>query len=330
MLEFRKDPIIGRWVIISTERGRKPDDFSETLDPGSHGICPFCPGYEDLTPSPVLTYTSNISNNWTLRVVPNKYPALQVEGDLHPRADGMYDKMNGVGAHEVVIETEKHDLMLADLPVESVRDVLQAYKTRILDLKNDKRFKYILVFKNRGAAAGASLLHSHSQLIALPIVPKRVLEELRGAAAYYQAKDRCVFCDIVNQELENQDRLIEESPEFVSIAPYAPRFPFETWILPKTHHQSFEDQDRSGLLDLAIILSNTLNRINTALDTPPYNFLIHNSPLRSEETLTFHWHIEIMPIVTRVAGFEWGTGFHINHTPPEEAAAFLRGVVFHK
>jgi UDPglucose--hexose-1-phosphate uridylyltransferase len=330
MLEFRKDPIIGRWVIISTERGRRPDDFPVDMDVRAHTICPFCPGNEHLTPSALLTVKNKATNQWSMRVVPNKYPALQVEGDLHPRADGIYDKMNGIGAHEVVIETDRHDSMLADLPLESIKNVLHAYKSRILDLKKDQRFKYILIFKNKGAAAGASLSHSHSQLIAMPIVPKRVTEELTGAEAYYKSKERCIFCDILDQELENQDRLIEETPTFASIAPYAPRFPFETWIMPKTHQYRYEDLNDAGLIDLSRILSNTLKRINCALDNPPYNFLIHNAPLRNGEELSFHWHIEIMPIVTRVAGFEWGTGFHINHTRPEEAAAFLREVKFQR
>lgn len=328
MLEFRKDPVIGRWVIISTERGLRPNDFSATTVATSESTCPFCAGREHLTtPEIYAVRPENTEPNtpgWSLRVIPNKFPALQIEGHLRQRADGIYDKMNGVGAHEVIVESNQHHLTLADLSEDQIRDIFIAYRSRILDLHNDKRLKYVMIFKNHGLSAGASLSHPHSQLIATPIVPKRVAEELKGAHSYFQYKDRCVFCDIVTQEMEDTDRVIEYNDHFLAISPYAPRCPFETWILPRKHHPYFENTNDQAMTNLARIVRSLMRRIDVALENPPYNILIHNSPFDYRVPESFHWHIEIMPRSTWVAGFEWGTGFYINPTPPEEAADFLR------
>lgn len=328
MPELRKDPILGRWVIISTERGRRPSDFSHEERRSSGGFCPLCEGNEDKTPPEVLAFRANgtLPNTpgWSLRVVPNKFPALRIEGDLNREGDGVYDKMNGVGAHEVVIETPLHHETLTSLPLRAVEDVLRAYRSRIVDLMRDRRFQYVMVFKNHGPAAGASLEHSHSQLIALPIVPKTVREELSGAKDYFDYKDRCVFCDIIAQELRQRIRIISENERFVSIAPFASSFPFESWILPKTHHPNFALMEPFHFSDAAQILQDTLQRMDRVLIDPPYNYIIHSAPFDGGDGEYYHWHLEILPKLTRMAGFEWGTGFFINPTPPEEAAAYLR------
>ncbi len=328
MPELRKDPIIGRWVIISTNRGKRPTDFGETLHKGNGGFCPFCYGNEKVTPPEILAYRKNNSapnmEGWSLRVVANKFPALEIEGDLKKRGDGIYDKMNGVGAHEVIIETPHHEKTLSTLPVEKVEDALWAYRERFEDLKRDSRFKYILIFKNEGISAGASLVHSHSQLIALPIVPKRVAEEIQGALTHYRYKERCIYCDIIHQELETRTRVVSENEYYVALEPFTPRFPFETWILPKEHFSSFELMPQERFAPLAWLLQDTLKRIDKTLNVPPYNYILHTSPIGEEINDHYHWHIEIMPKLTRVAGFEWGSGFYINPTPPEEAAEFLR------
>ena len=328
MPELRKDPIHGRWVIISTERGRRPSDFVLEDRRSIGGFCPLCEGNEDRTPPEVLSFRDNgtppNSPGWTLRVVPNKFPALRIEGELSREGEGIYDKMNGIGAHEVVIETPHHHETLATLPLKAVDNVLWAYRERIIDLRRDQRFRYILVFKNYGVSAGASLEHSHSQIIALPIVPRRVSEEMEGAKNYFQYKDRCVFCDIVRQELQQRSRLIKENKAFLSIAPFASRFPFETWILPKTHYPSFEHMETFQYGQAAQILSDTLQRISRVLDDPPFNYIIHTSSFPEVDKDYYHWHFEIMPKLTKVAGFEWGTGFYINPTPPEEAAEYMR------
>lgn len=328
MPELRKDPIYGRWVIISTERSRRPSDFAPEERRPTGGFCPLCEGNEDRTPPEVLAFrdngTSPNSPGWSLRVVPNKFPALRIEGDLDREGEGIYDKMNGIGAHEVVIETPQHSETLSTLPLKGVEKVLWAYRERMVDLRRDQRLRHVLVFKNYGSAAGASLEHSHSQIIALPIVPTRVREEIEGSKNYFLYKDRCVYCDIIRQELRQRSRVIAENSGFVSITPFASRFPFETWILPKTHQPSYELMEGSFYGQAAEILSDTLRRLRQVLDDPPYNYIIHTSSYPEQDRDYYHWHIEIMPKLTKVAGFEWGTGFYINPTPPEEAAEYLR------
>lgn len=333
MPELRKDPVVGRWVIISTERSRRPTNFNPVHVEKTGHFCPFCPGQEDKTPPEVYAYRPQGGGangpGWQVRVVPNKFPALQIEGTLDRRGEGLYDKMNGVGAHEVVIETPAHDQDLAEMPVEHLEQVLTAYRERCLDLHRDRRFRYVLVFKNHGAQAGATLEHSHTQLIATPIVPKILMEELDGSRKYYELKERCVFCDIVAQETAENDgrRVVTLNDRFIALAPFAPRFPFETWILPRRHDASFINVEDAGeFRDFALVLKDTLSRLNRALDHPPYNFAIHTSPVSEGDLEYYHWHLEIMPSLSRVAGFEIGSGFHINPTPPEDAAQYLREV----
>jgi len=264
------------------------------------------------------------ARDWSLRVVPNKFPALQIEGGLDREGEGLYDMMNGVGAHEVIIETPVHEHTLGTMPLEAVEGVLWAYHHRITDLKRDTRFRYVLVFKNEGELAGASLEHTHSQLIAMPIVPSLVKEEMEGARRYYDYRERCIFCDIVRQEVESAKRVIWENARFIAISPFAPRVPFEVWILPKAHESHFDAPSDGKYREMAEILQQVLRRIDKALDTPPYNYVLHTSPFNNERNDFYHWHLEIMPKLTKPAGFEWGSGFHINPTPPEEAARYLR------
>ncbi len=329
MPELRRDPITGRWVIIATDRAKRPTDFvREKVQVRQSAFCPFCYGNESKTPPEILAHRGNGTGpdtpGWTIRVVPNKFPALGIEGSLDRQGEGLYDKMNGVGAHEVIIETPEHSMTLATMPVERVEEVLWVYRDRITDLKKDQRFKYILIFKNHGDAAGASLEHPHSQLIALPVVPKRVREEVDGAQNHYNFKERCIFCDITRQEMDSGNRVVAENQGFIVLAPFAPRFPFEMWIVPKVHQSAFEACQQCELQQLAAILKDMLIRLDKVLDCPPYNYIIHTSPISEGAEDYYHWHLEIMPKLTKVAGFEWGTGFYINPTPPEEAAKFLR------
>lgn len=328
MPELRKDPIIGRWVIISTERGKRPSHFGQTEKLVSPKACPFCPGNEAATPREIIGYRPDGSEpnkpGWSLRVVSNKYPALIIEGDLDREPKGIYDRMNGIGAHEVIIEAPQHEYDLVDLPLQKIKDVLWAYRERYLDLQRDPRFKYILIFKNHGSAAGASVEHSHSQLIATPVIPKRVAEELIGAKKYFDYKERCIFCDIIRQEITDKERVVFENDSFIAFAPYASRFPFETWLMPKAHICHYVDIDIDMHTELAAILKNVLARLKTGLANPAYNYILHTAPVGNEYREYFHWHIEIIPKLTKVAGFEWGTGFYINPTRPEDAAKFLR------
>lgn len=331
MREFRRDPIMGRWVIISSERAKRPFAFSKyEREKNDIEECPFCWGNEKFTPPEIVAYrqpgTQKDTPGWWVRVVPNKYPALRVEGEVLKQAEGIYDKITGIGAHEVIIETQYHDKDISELELQYVEDVFKIYKERILDLKKDIRFEYILIFKNCGLIAGATLSHPHSQLIAMPMVPVRIKQELSGALRYYEYKERCVFCDIINYELQQNIRIVIENDDFVAVCPYASRFPFEVWILPKRHKSAYEEIHYNELKNLAAIMQTVNKKLNIALENPPYNYLLHTSPLKESDLKHYHWHFEIIPKLSGVGGFEWGTGFYINSISPEEATKFLQEI----
>lgn len=329
MNELRRDPITARWIIVRSDRIPKVSDFKVEPHKKNKNNCAFCWGNEGMTPPEIIAhrkYGPANSPDWTVRVVPNKYPALRIEGDLDKEGIGVFDVMNGIGAHEVIIDTPDHFRDMADLSYSETEEVVWAYLARSIDLRRDKRFKYILIFKNYGKVAGASLEHPHSQLIALPIVPKRVHEELDGAAKYFEYKERCVFCDMVRGEREDEDRIIYDGEHFLAFCPYVSRFPYEIWILPKKHLSDFAGLDRDRVPCLAKSLRDSLARIKNLLSDPPYNFIIHTSPINGHERDDYHWHIEIMPKLAKLAGFEWGSGFYINPVPPDIAAEKLLSV----
>ena len=339
MPELRKDPIIGRWVIIATERSSRPSDFesqevsSLKTCPGKkaeNGSCPFCEGNELMTPPEVdsdrAPGTSADSSGWQTRTVPNKYPILKNEPNIEEVQRGVFDVMSGVGEHEVIIEGTKHDQQLADLSVEQIQRIIEAYKRRSLHLSKDKRFKYVLIFKNYGVSAGASLEHTHTQLISLPIIPKRVAEEFVCSSDYFKVKNSCLFCDIIKQEIEEAKRDICENEDFIAFCPFASRSPFEITIMPKSHQTHFTDITDKQIGNFAQIFKDVLMRVKIVLNDPPYNFIIHTSSINDEKRDYYHWHLEFMPKLSKIAGFEWGTGFYINSTAPEVAAKFLKGV----
>jgi UDPglucose--hexose-1-phosphate uridylyltransferase len=331
MPELRKDPVVGRWVIMATERAKRPSDFAKEREPHKGGPCVFCAGHEADTPPEVLAYRQHGSlpnqPGWRVRAVPNKFPALRIEGQLGKRGAGLYDLMNGIGAHEVVIETPEHDRWMADMEPAEIEEVLWAYRDRVLDLARDDRFRYVIIFKNHGAEAGASLEHPHSQLIALPILPLNVQQELRGTSGYFTLKERCIFCDIVVQESEDRRRVIYENERYIAVCPFAARFPYEIVIIPKGHGSHFEYSEAADYHELAHALKATLGALRNALNDPPFNYIIHSAPLREPPSKHYHWHLEITPALTKVAGFEVGTGFYINPVPPENAAEQLRAAV---
>lgn len=340
MPELRRDPIIGRWVIIATERAKRPKDFAPTHEELPEGECPFCEGAESHTPPEIFAMrTKNTppdTPGWNVRVVSSISPVLEIKDGLNRRGKGMYDMMDGIGAHEVVIETPKHIANIADLEVEQIARVMESYVTRILDLQRDNRFKYVLMFKNYGRdAGGGRIKHARSQLIATPVTPKRVKEELAGAKRYYDYKERCIFCDIISQELDSQERLITSLDGFIAFTPFASRFPFEICITSQRHSCDFFSLKKEDFCKLAKILKIVLLKVKNALGDPHYNYILHTAPFRSAKAKAgywktidydYHWHIEIIPRLTRIAGFEWGTGFYINPTPPEEAAKYLKEV----
>ena len=329
MPQLRKDPIMSRWVIISTDRKQRPSGFkAEPVTTQPAHLCPFCPGNEAHTPPEIVAYRDESTEaddpGWHTRVIPNRIPVLKIEGQLERRGWGMYDMITGVGAHEIIIETSTHDIDLPDLPPVNIERLIWAYRDRSLDLSHDPRFRYILILRNRGAAAGSLISHPHSELIATPIVPKRVEEELGGAMLYYEYKERCIFCDIIRQELVERKRVVAENKNFLSFEPFASRFPFETWIIPKFHSCSFPMIQEDQVTDLAYCMKETFVRLREVLGDRPYNYVLHTAPIPIKATDQYHWHIEILPKLARVAGFEWGSGFYINSMLPEDAAELLR------
>lgn len=339
MSELRHDPLSKRWVIIATEAPRRPSDYAIAQEPlPDPKFCPFCPGHEDKTPPEIAAIrppgSAPNGPGWQIRVIPNKYPALMIEGDLDRRGVGMYDRMRGVGAHEVIIDSPEHGLHVGAMDPIHLETLLGVYQERLRDLRRDPRFKYVLIFKNHGAVAGATLDHPHTQIIATPVTPRAIAQEFESALNHYHLKERCIYCDLLAQEIDSGDRIVGLDEHFAVLAPYASRFPFEMMLIPRRHCHSFAEEPRSVMVALARCLKDLMARLKSVLRDPPYNFVFHTAP--NTETLVrrrnywdtlpydFHWHLEVLPRLTRVAGFEWGSGFYVNPTSPEEAAAFLR------
>lgn len=338
MSEFRRDPLKGTWVITENQRVRQPREFIINRQQTAMTICPFCPGQESKTPVEVFALrpdnTAANGPGWQVRVVPNKFPLLRIEGELNQQATGLYRSMHGIGAHEVIIETADHQRSLAHLDIAETTAVLQAYRARLLDLRQDSRFRYLQIFKNHGVEAGSPLPHSHSQLMAVPITPPVIRSELNSCREHFRTTGNCLICDLLAQELADGRRVVFKDGRFLVLAPYASCFPFELRLFPLQHNHDFALQDDRELTDCAKALQDMLRRLHRLLQDPPYNFILHTSPPTRPrdgkpgywETLArdYHWHIELVPRLSRLAGFEWGSGFFINPLPPEDAANFLR------
>ncbi len=336
---LRKDPVSGGWVIMARDHIPSPPTLSPVpeLESAHDAHCPFCEGNERMTPPEIWAERSNGSarngRGWSLRVLPNKFALLRIEGEVTRVGEGIYDMVNGIGAHEVVVETPVHNARSSCYSQGRMESVLRVWRDRVADLYRDQRFRYVQVFRNYGAPAGSKLAHPHSQIMALPIIPRWIADEMRSTREYYEYKERCLFCDIIQQEMKQDTRVVYANENFVALEPFAARFPFETWVLPRHHSHDFQHLDDSELPSLAEVLRRALTGIELALNRPPLNLVIHTAPqARSAEAQAlgprqYHWHIELIPRLTPVAGFEWGTGFHVNPTLPEEAAGFLRQVL---
>jgi UDPglucose--hexose-1-phosphate uridylyltransferase len=349
--ELRWDPLKNNWMIMTLGHSRRPQDFLQKRQGGGtaedfayrrlelqQSHCPFCSGNESRTPPEIMACRPGGSApnepGWQVRVIPNKFPALRIEGNLENRAEGLYDQMNGIGAHELIIETPDHEKALADLSEAALAEVLKTYRIRMLDLRRDSRFRYVFVFKNHGIGTVSNISHSHSQLMAIPLVPPLIANELENCRQHFQRKERCLVCDLIRQEQTTQTRVVSDDGNFIVYAPYASRFPFELMIAPLEHSHDFALQSDQQLRLLAKTLRDVLRRVRAALNDPAYSLILHSAPPQHTrfgrssywESLPhdYHWHIELAPKLTRLTGFEWGSGFHINPTPPEEAAEFLR------
>jgi UDPglucose--hexose-1-phosphate uridylyltransferase len=338
MPELRYDPLRQCWVSIATERGMRPSDFVKPADELSSGdFCPFCPGNEHVTPPEVYALRPDGSPpdgpGWELRVVTSKFRALAMEGELDRQVEGVFEKMNGFGVHEVMIETPQHDLGMADYPLKHLEEIARAFLSRLIELEKDPRFRYVMISKNHGRAAGATLAHSHSQLIAAPIIPPIVSTELDSAREYYGETGRCLLCDVMEQELKAGERIVSQNDDFATLAPFASQVPFELLIVPKKHQHAFAQITESEITSLAWALKDALTRLKFTLKDPAYNLAFHIAPNpnaqppsegRSTLERDFHWHVEVIPRLIQSHGFERGMGFYVNFTPPEEAAAYLR------
>ncbi len=332
MPQLRQDPTTKEWVIIATERAKRPHSFKKSGPKSERPFykedCPFCPGNEHLTPPETLAYRSGgppNSKGWWVRVVPNKFPALSLEGSLERKEEkGFFRMMDGVGVHEVIIGSPIHNQLFPLMEDKEVGEVLLAYRERYLALRKDPRIKLIIIFKNHGEAAGTSLEHTHSQIVGTAVVPSNIRKKLEEAARYYDDHGRCVYCDSIQEELNFGKRTVMDTERFIVLQPFASKFPFETWIIPKEHQASFGLISMEDSKTFARILKETLFKLYIKLNDPDYNFVIHTAPIKDEEEDYYHWHLQITPRLTTTAGFEMGSGIYINVAYPEETATFLR------
>lgn len=329
MPELRQDIVTGRWAVVATARAMRPTDFCATrvvAAPEPHQ-CPFCPGQELMTPMELFAVRPADSEpntpGWKVRVVPNKFPAFRT-GEAELPSGALFPRRTADGSHEVIIHTPDHSASLATMPVEDVELVLRVYRQRYRINSDDTSVRYVHIIVNHGEEAGASLEHTHSQLFGAPLVPLLIQQELAGASWYNSSRGECVFCRILEMELEEGRRVIGENDSFVAIAPFASRLPFEMWILPRVHQESFDMIEGEQLSDFALILQDTLGRYYRKFDSPPYNYYIHSAPTDGSEYPYYHWHLELIPKLTSPGAFELGTSMMINVTTPEHAADFLR------
>lgn len=325
MPQIRKDSIVNRWVIVATERARRPAAF---VDQVSHQTdqkdCPFCTSNEQ-----------PIYSNGQVRVFKSGTPFFSEVKPMERQKHGLYDFATSWGNHEVVLETTKHIANMADLPLEDIQKVFETYAQRMLLHRKDHFIRYVLAYKNYGVAAGSRAIgHSRSQIMAVPVNPIRVKDKITGAKRYFDFHERCLFCDLIRQERKDGQRVLLENSEFLAIMPFASRFPFETWIIPKRHCCEYAQGVTGYENQLAQMIKELLLRFKVGLNDPALNYVIQSAPFeeggRYKEYPTieedYHWHIELVPRLTRVAGFERGTGFYINPIPSEMTAEFLRDI----
>ena len=327
MAQLRREPIARRWVVVTTDDVKGPSDYLSFKPPyqlqASDGPCPFCPGNERMTPKETFSL-SGVGKEWSVRVIPNKFPFFRIEGEFDRRPEGMYDVMEAIGAHEIVIEAPGHHQNLAMMEPSQIERILFAYCERLIDLEKDRRFEQFLILKNY---PGIFNRHPHSHILAMPVIPRGIDEEIWGMLDYYQRKERCIFCDIIKEEISVKKRVILETVHFLVFSPFASRYPFETWIIPKTHSSDFHRINKEEMEDLSSAIQSLFLRFHKLLSDPPYSLTFHTSPVQNRfHRSEYHWHIETRLRIGLREGFEWGTGFFVNPTPPENAAAYLREV----
>ncbi len=325
--ELRQDRITKTWVVIAPGRGERPHDTNDEPDV-THNTshCPFCPGHEAETPAEVFRLNDS-NGGWRVRVVPNKFEVLGGDrGESRTVSPQGFVSMPGVGRHEVVIEMPEHGADLATVDVQAVRDVLTAYRTRFRALR-DENWALIVIFRNHGSAAGTSLSHPHSQIVATPVVPIQIRHRFDIARQYFDDTGACLYLDVLEREIAGGRRIILEQAQYVAFQPFASAVPFETWIMPRVHRTSFGDASDQELVDLALVLRTVLGGLRRALADPSYNYVIESAPIGDEDRQYFVWHLRILPRLTTPAGFELGSGIRVNPSRPEETAEILRRAI---
>jgi UDPglucose--hexose-1-phosphate uridylyltransferase len=327
--EWRMNPVTGEWVIVAPERSSRPMLLDVCEDPpAADEPCPFCAGNEQQTPSELQAFrapgTEPNRPGWRVRAVPNSYPAVKALGEPRPVSDGFFHRSNGLGRHELIIECPQHQPNLARLGVEQVREVVQLWRDRMLDARNDPNLRYAQLFKNHGSNAGASVEHAHSQLIATPMIPRTVREELRFAAKFYEERGKCCYCELLCRERDDRSRSVFAAHGYDAFTAFAGRQPFETWIVPEVHRSEFELISKTEADNLGSVLWVVLRKLDLALEAPPFNLVFHTAPFHEPPLPYYHWHVEVVPRLTQLAGYEWGTGSHINPIVPDDAALVLR------
>lgn len=334
MSEYRQDPLSRRWIITGSDRAARPNEFLEPPITRQPGPCPFCAGNESETPDAVSTYVLNGGKNWLVRVVPNKYPAISTDQSVD-RATAPLSAGSGVGSagipgfgrHEVIIESPRHVASFTELIPLEAEFVIRAYRDRLSQLKAERRYAYVQIFKNVGPAAGASLEHVHSQLLALPGVPEAIQQELTASGDYYRQSGVSLLGKLIADELAAGTRIVAETDRFVAFCPYASRFSYEVWVAPRRHEPCFEDVEDGQFGELSRLMQDVIGRIERTVGQPTYNYFLHTQPFDMPAAGHYHWHIEIIPRLSKVAGFEWSTGCFINPLASESAAEHLRAAV---
>ncbi len=328
MSEIRQDPTTREWVIIASERAKRPRDFlrrqARPEPPAFLATCPFCPGNEGMTPPEILTYQDSHNNSWRVRAFANRFPALTSQGSSQRRDDGFFLGMNGIGAHEVIVESPQHNKFLAFMNDSEVADILRAYQERYNLLSRLPYVALVIIFKNHGPRAGTSLEHPHSQIVATPVVPRHIRTQYEIATHYYDNTGKCLFADLLERELKDARRIIMETEYFVTFHPFASHNAFETWICPRDSGASFGNITERKRQELAHVLRLNLLKLYRALNSPDFNYVIDSAPGEHEFDRYYRWHLRIVPRLTEIAGFEIGSGIHINTALPEETAAFIR------
>ncbi len=332
MSELRQDPTTREWVILAPERARRPLPKHEAKTPEKlpprDPSCPFCPGNEDRTPDEVFRLPLEDSKSWDVRVVPNRFPALEMDQPPVRQREGQFArKIDGFGVHEVIIESPSHNTPMALMTYEQVEKVLTAYHERYNTLKEDSQLKFITIFKNHGWASGTSLVHPHSQLVATPIITPYYHRRLDVAVDYFADNGACIYCDLLLEEMEKEKRIVAATPDYVILHPYASRSPWETWIVPRIHRASFGLLLAQELKALARVLKDTLLCFYRELNNPSFNLMIDTTTTEDEDDPYYHWHIRVLPRVTNIAGFELGSGIYISPALPEDTARLMKEMV---